>query len=60
MPSDFLDKFKGKTNKVPKEGVTNLLEASLNSPSKQPKNKLIDVKPHSIDKDKKSNMKQKK
>ena len=34
MHSDFLDKFKGRANKIPKEGVVNLIEATHKKPLK--------------------------
>jgi hypothetical protein len=40
MNSNFLDKFKDKTNKIPKEGVLNLIEATS---KKHPK--LVPPKP---------------
>ncbi len=50
MNSDFLDKFKGKTTKVPKGGVSNILEASHKITGKQRQIKKIDGKPHTTEK----------
>lgn len=44
MNSDFLDKFKGKTNKVPKEGVVNLIEPTHKKQLKLIPPKLKDTK----------------
>ena len=44
MHSDFLDKFKGKTNKIPKEGVVNLIEATHKKPPKLAPSKPKDTK----------------
>lgn len=44
MHSDFLDKFKGKTNKIPKEGVVNLIEATHKKPPKLVPYKLKEAK----------------
>ena len=46
MHSDFLDKFKGKTSKVPKEGVANLIDAPHKKNSKQTMGKPNEGKPH--------------
>lgn len=45
MHSDFLDKFKGKTNKIPKEGVVNLIEATHKKPPKLIPSKPKDTNP---------------
>lgn len=50
MQSDFLDKFKGKTNKVPKQGVLNLIEPSNKNPHNLLPAKVSQGKPHSKEK----------
>lgn len=47
MQSDFLDKFKGKTSKVPKQGVLNLIEPPNKKSDKQSLAKAAEAKPHS-------------
>lgn len=47
MHSDFLDKFKGKTSKVPKEGVANLLDVPNKKQSKPILIKRSEGKAHS-------------